>query len=344
MSCVVSMPLKWASLAASACCILRRTCPILRNRAAPPVESRRLCRIFLKTTRGAVPMEHRALIAALNDHADRLGGGDMPMPVGVPGLMLMRCEQVTELVPVVYEPVLCVVLRGAKEVWSREVPYAFRAGESSLISFDLPTRARVLEAPYLSLALKIDVGLLAELSAGGETTAEGPVEPVSQGVADAALMDGLTRLFRLKDTPAAITQLAPLILRELHFWLLNSSHGPALAALARHDSHVARIARATAEIRRSYTAPLRVAPLAKLAGMSASTFHDHFKTLTGTTPLQFQKQLRLVEARRLIEAQGQGVSQAAFAVGYESPTQFSREFSRMFGAPPSRVMREAVRA
>ncbi|WP_168222913.1 AraC family transcriptional regulator [Oceanicola sp. D3] len=288
-------------------------------------------------------MDHRALIAALNDHADRVGDGNMPLESGVPGLLLMRCGRVTELEPVVYQPVLCVVLQGAKEVWSGEVPYIFRAGQSSVVTCDLPTRARVLEAPYLSLALQIDVGMLTELAAEMNKPSDERPEAVSQGVADAALMDGLTRLYRLKDTPAAIDQLAPLIRRELHFWLLNSSHGPALAALARRDSHASRIARATAEIRRSYDAPLRVAALARLAGMSASTFHDHFKAMTGTTPLQFQKRLRLVEARRLIEADGKSVSQAAFAVGYESPTQFSREFSRMFGAPPSRMQRAVAR-
>ncbi|MBS8227374.1 AraC family transcriptional regulator [Vannielia litorea] len=338
------MAQKLAATALRACRILRRTCLILRNPPLRPVESRRLRCIFMRTMTGALPMDRRALIAALNDHADRAGVGNAPVQTGVPGLMLMRCRRPTELEPVVYQPVLCVVLEGVKEVWSHERPYAFRAGESSVVTFDLPTRARVLEAPYLSLALQIDVALLTELAAEMGAPGDERKDVVSKGVADAAMMDGLTRLYRLKDTPAAIGQLAPLIRRELHFWLLNSSHGPALAALSRRDSHAARIARATAEIRRSYTAPLRVAGLARLAGMSASTFHDHFKALTGTTPLQFQKRLRLVEARRLIEADGMGVSAAAFAVGYESPTQFSREFSRMFGVAPSRFKPEVASA
>ena len=284
-------------------------------------------------------MPDRDLIAALNDQADRTGASDVPMPTGVPGLSLMRRSAPTELEAVVYEPVLCVVLQGVKEVWHGKTPYAFRPGQSSVISFDLPTRARILEAPYLSLGMHIDQALLTELSAEIEAPQAERAEAVTQGVADAAVLDGLARLFRLKDTPAAIGQLAPLIRRELHYWLLNSSHGPALTAIARQDGHAARIARATAEIRRNYTAPLRVAGLARLAGMSSSTFHDRFKALTGTTPLQFQKRLRLIEARRLIGAGGSTVSQAAFAVGYESPTQFSREFSRMFGIAPSRIDR-----
>jgi len=289
-------------------------------------------------------MTHRALIAELHDHADRANAGLDPAPTAVEGLSVMRRRRASPVEPVVYEPVLCVVLEGAKEVWHGEVPVRFQPGQSSVISFHMPTRARILEAPYLSLGLRIDPTLLHEIAAEIAPAEGGVSATVSLGEADGAVMEALARLFRLGNMPAAVPQLAPLIRRELHFWLLNSSHGPALRELARPASHAARIARATAEIRRNYDAPLRVGDLARGAGMSDTSFHARFKELTGTTPLQFQKRLRLLEARRLIEAGGQGVSQAAFSVGYESPTQFSREFSRMFGRAPSRFKSESASA
>ncbi len=287
-------------------------------------------------------MTDRALIAELHDHADRMNAGPDPAPTAVDGLSVMRRRRPAPVEPVVYEPVLCVVLEGAKEVWHGEVPVHFVPGQSSVISFHMPTRARILEAPYLSLGLRIDPKLLHEIAAEIDLPEGGAAGVVSLGEADGAVMDALARMFRLGATPGAIPQLAPLIRRELHYWLLNSSHGPALRELARPASHAARIARATAEIRRNYDAPLRVGDLARGAAMSDTSFHARFKDLTGTTPLQFQKRLRLLEARRLIEAGGQGVSQAAFAVGYESPTQFSREFSRMFGRAPSQFKPEAA--
>ncbi len=290
-------------------------------------------------------MIDRSLVAELRDHADRENAGRELAATPVEGLSVMRRRMPTPVEPVVYEPVLCLVMEGVKEVWHGERPLRFAAGQSSVISFHLPTQARILEAPYTSLGLRIDPPLLHEIAAEIDGAGEGAAGPViSTGEADEAVLGAMSRLFRLKNTPAAIPQLAPLIRRELHYWLLNSCHGPALRELARPASHAARIARATAEIRRTYDAQLRVPELARGAGMSETTFHAQFKALTGTTPLQFQKKMRLMEARRLIEAGGQGVSQAAFAVGYESPTQFSREFSRMFGCAPSRLKSEAASA
>ena len=128
--------------------------------------------------------------------------------------------------------------------------------------------------------------------------------------------------------------LAPLVLREIHFRLLRAQHGGMLRQLLLHESPASRISKAIALIRSGYKAPIAVADLAAAAGMSQSTFHEHFKSLTSTTPLQYQKELRLLEARRLLMSGGKSVASAAYDVGYESPTQFSREYARKFGIPP----------
>jgi transcriptional regulator GlxA family with amidase domain len=144
----------------------------------------------------------------------------------------------------------------------------------------------------------------------------------------------MERLFGLLDKPAAAPILHPLLMREIHFWLLSATHGDMLRQLVQANSHAARISEAIVQIRRNYTEPLRMPELARTVEMSESSFHQHFKAACGITPLQLQKPLRLLEARRLMIFKNQSVSTAAAAVGYESPTQFSREFTRMFGSSP----------
>jgi AraC-like DNA-binding protein len=197
---------------------------------------------------------------------------------------------------------------------------------------------RVVQAshakPYVALALTLDLTLVHELAAEIDAASDEPQSMIAVGEADDALLGAMDRLFGLVDKPQAAPTLSPLIRREIHYWLLAARHGAMLRALARPDSHAARVARATALIQRGYAETLRVPELARAAGMSASAFHEHFKAITGLTPLQYQKQLRLTKARQLLIGDGETVSGAAFAVGYESPTQFSREYSRRFGASP----------
>ena len=161
------------------------------------------------------------------------------------------------------------------------------------------------------------------------------VDPTEDEVADAAL-----RLLRLLDRPASVQVLHDQLIRELHYWLLSGRHGGAIRALGLPDSHARRIARAVAIIRAEFAQPLRVERLARAAGMSASAFHQHFREQTSLTPLQFQKQLRLIEARRLMFAEATPIAIAAHAVGYESVPQFTREYGRLFGVPPGRAARE----
>ena len=141
--------------------------------------------------------------------------------------------------------------------------------------------------------------------------------------------------FDLIDRPLEAKVMAPLVLREIHFRLLMAQHGGMLRQLLQRGSHASRLTKVLERIKNDYTAPLAVTELASIAGMSPSSFHEHFKALTATTPLQYQKNLRLIEARRLLLDCGHNVSSAAFEVGYESPTQFTREYTRKFGASPS---------
>ncbi|HOV05276.1 MAG TPA: AraC family transcriptional regulator [Kaistiaceae bacterium] len=272
--------------------------------------------------------------------ADANGTGDLPVPTRVHGFTVLCQRRPSELRAVLYEPVLCLVLQGAKRVFFGDRPVTFDQMQSAIISFELPTIAQVIRAspaePYVALALRLDTTVLRE-TAAQMASLPGPggaASPVATAAADAALVDAMARLFGLVDKPEAAAVLAPLVIREIHFWLLSARHGAMLRALTRADSHAARIATAIGHIRQDFKAPLRIADLARLAGMSNSAFHDHFKAMTGTTPLQYQKQLRLMEARRLIVDTGSPVSNAAFAVGYESPNQFSRDYARRFGTAP----------
>jgi AraC-like DNA-binding protein len=272
--------------------------------------------------------------------ADENGAPETPFETGIEGFTLVRSRAPTALEPMLYSPILCLVLQGRKESFLGTVPVGFAAGQSLIVSFDMPTASRVTEAspraPYVALALRLDLDLLRELTheAGEAAIAGERARAIASGAADAPLVDAMGRLFGLVEQPFGQRVLLPLLLREIHFRLLLAPHGGMLRRLTRPDSHASRIARALARIRRDYAAPLRVAELAEVAGMSPSSFHEHFKAVTAATPLQYQKDLRLLEARRRLAGGGASVSGVAFAVGYESPTQFSREYARKFGAPP----------
>ncbi|GGB43906.1 AraC family transcriptional regulator [Tistrella bauzanensis] len=283
-------------------------------------------------------------------YADARDIGDEPSTTDVPGLKVSRRIQATELVPVLYEPIFCLVLEGAKQARQGSRIIDFPRGHSVVVGIDLPTDARVVEAsperPYVALALKLDMGLIRELSAepGFAGGAGGEVAAISVAEADDAIIAAMGRLFALMDKPAALPVLHPLLIREIHYWLLCANHGSLLRALTQAGSNASRIADAIVIIRSNFERPLVVADLASAVGMSVSAFHLQFKAVTGTTPLQYQKRLRLIEAKRLMQSERQSVSSAAFSVGYESPTQFSREYVRMFGLPPARHARVPARA
>ena len=245
----------------------------------------------------------------------------------------------------VSQPLVAIVLQGGKRVTMGSSTFEFGAGESLLITADVPTVSQITRAsaglPYLSLVVDLDATLIAKLvtEMGSAPFASG--QPVRVDATETEVTDAALRLMRLLDRPAALAILQEQLIRELHFWLLSGRHGGAIRALGVTDSHAQRIARAIAVIRCGYTKALRVEMLAEAAGMSASAFHEHFRAITSLTPLQFQKQLRLIEARRMLLAKGTMINSAAYAVGYESVPQFTREYGRMFGLPPARDIKAA---
>ncbi|WP_222182340.1 AraC family transcriptional regulator [Geminicoccus harenae] len=266
----------------------------------------------------------------------------------IPSLTTIRATAPSGLQYDISRPLVCLVLQGTKQVTMGSQAFTFTAGDSLLITADVPTVSQIMRAnvvaPYLSLVLDLDLALIAELvEAMKLVPAEdgGPVrvEPTDAEVADAAL-----RLMRLLERPASVPVLQAQLLREMHYWLLAGRHGPAIRRLGWPGGHAQRVARAVAVLRAEFTQPLPVERLAAVAGMSPSSFHQHFRAVTSLSPLQFQKQLRLIEARRLMLSEGRAVSSAAFAVGYESVSQFTREYRRMFGLPPVRETSMARRS
>ncbi len=246
-----------------------------------------------------------------------------------------------------YKPLVCLILQGAKQVTVSQDTYEFASGQSAIISADVPVVSRITQAsraePYLALAIELDMTMLLDLSSHvgacndtGRATPAVMVDETDLAVADCAL-----RLMQLIERTEAIPLLRPSIMRELHYWLLAGRHGRAVRGLARPDGVAQRVARAVAVLRGEFDRSLRVERLAAAAGMSPSSFHHHFRAITSLSPLQFQKQLRLIEARRRMLNDGISASRAAFEVGYESVSQFTREYGRMFGLPPGRDMSES---
>jgi AraC-like DNA-binding protein len=279
-------------------------------------------------------------------HADLHQATGDPLAFDIAGLSLVRQRSPTVFTPVLYQPLLCLVLQGAKQSSLGTRNVTFGAMQSLIVSIDLPTQSRVVQAsaaaPYVALALELNLGLLRELAALTGLSMDDEGDAISAGPADQDMVDAFGRLFGLVGNPQAAQVLAPLIIREIHYRLLGLPHGGMLRHLLQQDGHASRIARSIATIRRDVTAPLRVVDLARVAGMSVSGFHDHFKAVTATTPLQFQKQLRLIAARQMMLAGHHSVTSTAFEVGYESPTQFSRDYTRAFGTSPSRERRAEV--
>lgn len=264
----------------------------------------------------------------------------------LPRLSLFRADALSAPLPAVYEASVCLIAQGAKRVALGDQVVLYDAAHHLMVSVDLPLVGHVTqasrEAPYLCCKIDFDLGVLTDLVlAAGKDAADTPTPVLAAYPSDPELVDAVCRLTSLLDRSGDAAVLAPLAEREILYRLLQGPCGPAMRRMAAGDSHLARVARAAARIRERLDTPLRVAELAEVAGMSLSSFHQHFKAVTRLTPLEYQKQLRLQEARRLMLGQGVGASGAAFAVGYESPSQFSREYARLFGAPPSRDVRRA---
>lgn len=271
--------------------------------------------------------------------------GEAPACIVTPvrGLHLVRRTSPSELEHTIEQPLMCLVLQGCKRVSLGSNTSSYGAGDMMVVTGNVPTMSRITKAsvaePYLALALDLDVAVITDLAMSAP---EVHSRPSTRDVRE-ELRDALRRLVLLLDRPQSLAVLKDSVVREIHHWLLLGLQGHALRQLGSPDSHARRVARAVAILRADYAKPVSIERLATAAGMSRSGFHQHFRAITSLTPLQFQKQLRLIEARRLMVSSGKVVSQVAFDVGYESTSQFSREYARMYGLPPTIDRRAASR-
>jgi AraC-like DNA-binding protein len=292
----------------------------------------------------ADPLPLLLRVAELAGAIERLAGRDGEHATLVPGLTLLRLSQPCAPVHAVHRPALCVIAQGAKQLQLADERYAYDASTYLAVAQDLPVMAQVVQAsdqaPYLCLRLDFDPSDLAQCAL---QWASAPPRDGSRGLfvgsVDMALLDPLLRLVRLLDAPHDIAALAPLITREVLYRLLTGAEGWRLGAFAHRGSQAHRIALAIAWLREHFAEPMRIGDLARAAHMSASSLHRHFKAVTAMSPVQYQQRLRLVEARRLMLTRSLDAASAAFCVGYQSPSQFSREYSRLFGASPARDLR-----
>tara|TARA_Y100000782_G_scaffold76538_1_gene82395 strand:- start:115 stop:1062 length:948 start_codon:yes stop_codon:yes gene_type:complete len=289
-------------------------------------------------TRNSAPAQnehmHKALVDATRHYCQRHANSGPLISTPVPGLVLLRRTSPAAVDHAIVQPLLCLVLEGGKEVDIDQRTERYNAGDLMLVARNTPTLTRIagasVAAPYMSIALDLNIGLLGELI---ELHNRAPVCPPQD--TRAALLDAMRRLISLLDEPTSLAALDSSLLREIHHWLLLGPEGPQLRELAQADGHALRIARAVKLLRSDYRNPLSVSTLAATAGMSRSAFHLHFRDHTSLSPLQFQKQLRLIDARNQILGRGKSISAAAFLVGYESASQFSREYHRLFGLSPA---------
>jgi AraC-like DNA-binding protein len=266
----------------------------------------------------------------------------------IPGFALIRANSPSVPMPSLYEPSLCIVVQGRKRALLGDEVYMYDALNYLTVSVTLPAIGQILEAtqdrPYLCLRLGLDARLIGELLL--QVGRSGVPASTDRGLFVARtspqLLDAVLRLTRLLEQPRDAAILAPLVMREIHYRVLTGELGHRLRELCVVDSQVHRVARAIELLRKRFTESLRIEDLAAAAHMSESSLHHRFKAVTAMSPMQFQKQLRLHEARRLMLTEGLEAAAAAHRVGYESPSQFSREYRRLFGAPPRREI-ETVR-
>lgn len=275
--------------------------------------------------------------------ADRTLGVER-LPTADPGLTLFRHDTPTAPLSCMAEPAIALTVQGAKRVLLGDQSYDYHPRRFLITSLDLPVVMRAVEAsperPYLSLVLRLDPRPIAELMTQIEVPPPSRAQPVTRGIAlgetTTALLLAFDRLVQLLDEPNSVPVLAPLLHKEILYRILMSDQGTLLWQMASFGSHGHRVSRAIEWLKSNFAQPLRIEELAAGVQMSSSRFHHHFRQLTSMSPLQFQKWLRLNEARRLMLTENLGASDAAYRTGYESPSQFSREYSREFGAAPRR--------
>ena len=281
----------------------------------------------------------RAMAAVIAGYV--AGTADWETPIQ--NLLFFRREKPTEPDFCLIEPSVVLVVQGTKQMQIGGDAFPYNTSNFLITSLDLPATSQVLEAsaekPCLGLVLKLDIRMLAELIAQGilpHSNERSVGMSVGLGTWTPAIMEPFKRLLDLLDEPGSISVLAPLIQREIHYRLLLSDRAALLRQIASVDSQSHRIAKAIDWLKVNYASTLRIDDLAALVQMSAPTFHHHFRQLTAKSPLQYQKWLRLSEAKRLMLNDHLDASSAAYQVGYESPSQFNREYGRLYGMPPRR--------
>ena len=258
------------------------------------------------------------------------------------GVKVMATAAPTDPVPVIYEPSIAIVAQGAKRTVLGSETFDHRSGQYLIVPIELPISSHVIRAsrkkPFLAVGMRLQPALIAtlllEAASGKHDEDDTPGFEVSQ--ANRELLEAFARLLRLLDHPENITIIRPLIEREIIWRLLKNKQGALLRQIGRADGHLTQISRATRWIRSHFAETLRIEDLARIAGMSATSFHRHFRSLTMMSPLQYHKRIRLHHARARLIAEAQDVATIGFEVGYDSPSQFSREYRRLFGVPPGR--------
>ncbi|MGV2098069.1 AraC family transcriptional regulator N-terminal domain-containing protein [Rhizobium sp. 21-4511-3d] len=278
-------------------------------------------------------------IAQLAELIDRHAGTDGSFDTALPRVGIIRSSAKTEPIHTMYEPSCCIVAQGRKRAVVGDRVHVYDSAHYLVVGVDLPVIGAVVEAsadrPYLCMRVQLDRGMLAELMPAADGKAS---ESAAAGVSASTpeLLDAAVRMLQLLDAPEDAGILAPMIEREMLYRLIRGPQAPLLRQIANRESRLNQIGRAVDFIRKNFSEPFAIEHLASVAGMSASTFYEHFKSVMAMSPLQFRTQLRLQEARRLMVTEGLTAAEAGFRVGYDSPSQFSRDYVRVHSVPPRR--------
>ncbi|HHF3034319.1 TPA: AraC family transcriptional regulator N-terminal domain-containing protein [Vibrio diabolicus] len=282
-------------------------------------------------------------IEKLAKHIEKWANGANQYDTEIPGLRFSRWATPTPPTSYTHNPSICLIAQGRKRVLLGEDSFVYDANHFLISSVDLPIIANIIEAsedkPYLGVIMELDLTEISQLIVDSELTFNQSKEAqkgIAVGELSEPLLDAFLRLIELLDEGQSIKILAPIIKREIFYRLLITEQGARLNQIVTAGSHSHQIAKAIDWLKNNFVKPLSVSELAAYSGMSKSAFYTHFRSITSMTPLQFQKKLRLSEARRLMLTENLDAMATTFKVGYESPSQFSREYSRLFGAPPSK--------
>lgn len=281
--------------------------------------------------------------AVLAEKIQKWTGDATQFDTEIPGLKLSRWTTPTQPTSYSHKPSICLIAQGKKRVLLGGDSFTYDTNHFLISSVNLPITANIVEAteeaPYLGLIMELDLQEISQLIVDSELSFNSSKEAkkgIAVGELSAYLQDAFIRLMALLDEPENIKILAPVIKREIFYRLLMTEQGARLNQIVTTGSHSHQIAKAIDWLKNNFVKPLSVGDLAAYSGMSKSAFYTHFRSMTSMTPLQFQKKLRLSEARRLMLTENLDAMATTFKVGYESPSQFSREYSRLFGAPPSK--------